>query len=264
VDAVFVHMAHRQAYRLWPVFRLLRLPVLLWYAHGAVTWHLRLAHRSVDRVISSSPEGFRLRSARAHFIGQGVDTDLFSLRAPAAARPHLLAVGRISRRKRLDLLVSTMAHLRGDGLTLRIVGPTLTGDDAAYAAALRRDVAAGRLPVEFLGPVPMDRLPGLYDTAALALNVSETNSMDKAVLEALATGCPVLSSNPAFRALLAHHPGLVIKDERPEAIAAQLRALLADPGAAAPEDLRRLVEGHHDIRSYADRVMAHLTAVMRR
>jgi hypothetical protein len=43
VDAVFVHMAHRQAYRLWPVFRVLRLPVLLWYAHGAVTWHLRLA-----------------------------------------------------------------------------------------------------------------------------------------------------------------------------------------------------------------------------
>ena len=113
VDAVFVHMAHRQAYRLWPVFRLLRLPVLLWYAHGAVTWHLRLAHRSVDRVISSSPEGFRLRSARAHFIGQGVDTQLFSLRPPAAARPHLLAVGRISRRKRLDLLVSMMAHLRG-------------------------------------------------------------------------------------------------------------------------------------------------------
>jgi glycosyltransferase involved in cell wall biosynthesis len=257
-------MAHRQAYRLWPVFRLLRLPVLLWYAHGAVTWHLRLAHRSVDRVISSSPEGFRLRSARAHFIGQGVDTELFSLRPPAAARPHLLAVGRISRRKRLDLLVSMMAHLRGDGLTLRIVGPTLTGDDAAYAAALRRDVAGGRVPVEFLGPVPMDRLPGLYDTAALALNVSETNSMDKAVLEALATGCPVLSSNPAFRELLADHPMLVIKDERPEAIAAQLRALLADPGAAAPEVLRRLVEGHHDIRSYADRVMAHLTAVMRR
>ena len=110
----------------------------------------------------------------------------------------------------------------------------------------------------------MDGLPRLYDTAALALNVSETNSMDKAVLEALATGCPVLSSNPAFRELLADHPGLVIKDERPEAIAAQLRALLADPGAAAPEDLRRLVEGHHDIRSYADRVMAHLTAVMRR
>ena len=229
-----------------------------------MTWHLRLAHRAVDRVISSSPEGFRLRSARAHFIGQGVDTDLFSLRPPAAARPHLLAVGRISRSKRLDLLVSMMAHLRGDGLTLRIVGPTLTGDDAIYEAALRRDVAAGHLPVEFLGPVPMDRLPRLYDTAAVALNVSETNSMDKAVLEALATGCPVLSSNPAFRELLAGHPGLVIKDERPEAIATQLRALLADPGVAVPEDLRNLVEGHHDIRSYADRVMAHLTAVMRR
>ncbi len=264
VQAVFVHMAHRQAYRLFPALRALRLPVLLWYAHGSASWHLRLAHLAVDRVVSSTPEGFPLRSAKAHFIGQGVDTELFALRPVSGDRHALVAVGRVSRRKRLDLLLSVMEHLRGGGLRLRIVGGPLTEDDRAYEAALRRRAADRGLPVEFTGFVPLHRLPAVYGSAALQLHVSATDSMDKAVLEALATGCPTLTSNPAFRELLRPHPALVIEDDRPEAIAGRVRAVLADPEALDPGRLRGLVVGRHDLGSYAARVLSHLEALVSR
>lgn len=264
VQAVFIHMAHRQAYRLFPALRALRLPVLLWYAHGAVTWHLRLAHLVVDRVVSSTPEGFRLPSRKVHFIGQGVDTELFALRRTPGERRDLVAVGRVSRRKRLDLLLSAMEVLGETGLRLRIVGGPLTADDRAYEAELRRRAATRGLPVEFTGFVPLERLPAVYESAALQLHVSATDSMDKAVLEALASGCPTLTSNPAFRDLLASCPGLLIRDDRPESIAARVRAVLADPAAFDPERLRGLVAGRHDLGSYAGKVLAHLEALVSR
>jgi glycosyltransferase involved in cell wall biosynthesis len=264
VQAVFIHMAHRHAFLLYPVFRALNLPVLLWYAHGSVTWHLRLAHLCVDRVISSTPEGFRVPSRKARFIGQGVDTDLFTLRDPSVEKRDLITVCRLSRRKRIDLLLSVMEHLRADGLRLKIIGAPLTDDDRHYEAELRGRVARDSLPVEFLGFAPLESIPPFYDSTALHLNVSQTNSMDKAVLEALACGCPVLTSNPAFRSLLADYPQLVIHDDRPGAIAEQVRAALAHRADLAPERMRALVVGHHDLRSYADRVMEHLHALAAR
>jgi glycosyltransferase involved in cell wall biosynthesis len=266
VQSVFIHMAHRHAFLLYPVFRALNLPVLLWYAHGSVTWHLRLAHLCVDRVISSTPDGFRLPSRKAHFIGQGVDTDLFTLRpAPALAeKGDLISVCRLSRRKRVDLLLSVMEHLRANGLRLKIIGMPLTDDDRLYEAELRERAARFNLPVDFLGFVPLESIPSLYDTAALHLNVSRTNSMDKTVLEALACGCPVLTSNPAFRALLSDYPDMTIHDDRPAAIAAQVRATLARRAELAPEKLRALIVGRHDLQSYADRVMDHLNALVSR
>lgn len=261
VDAVFIHMAHRYAYRLYPVCRGLRLPVLLWYAHGTVTWHLWLAHVCADRVISSTPGGFRVPSRKTYFIGQGVDTDLFTLRPASIDKRHLVTVSRISRRKRIDLLLDVMEYLRADGLGLKIIGAPLTADDRVYEAELRDRAARRNLPVEFVGFVPLEAIPPYYDTAVLYLNVSQTNSMDKAVLEALACGCPVLTSNPAFRTLLADYPDFVIHDDRPEAIAAQVRALLATSRELASEKLRSLVVGHHDLHSYANRVMEHLYAL---
>jgi glycosyltransferase involved in cell wall biosynthesis len=258
VQAVFIHMAHTNAFLLYPVFRLLRLPVLLWYAHGTVTWHLRLAHACVSRVISSTPEGFRLPSRKVFFIGQGVDTDLFQLaRRPARGR-NLLTVSRLTRRKRLDLLLAVLEDLRGDGCRLRVVGAPLTADDQLYLRELQAQAAQKSLPVDFAGFIPLAEVPACYTAADLHLNVSATNSLDKTVLEALAAGCPVLTSNPAFRALLKDYPEFIITDERPAAIAAQVRALLAAPQRHSPAELRALIVGRHDLHSYVDRVLYHL------
>jgi glycosyltransferase involved in cell wall biosynthesis len=215
-------------------------------------------------VISSTPDGFRVPSRKAYFIGQGVDTDLFALHPVSTHKRDLITVCRLSRRKRLDLLLSVIECLRADGLRLKIIGTPLTVDDRAYEAELRERAARLNLPVEFIGFVPLESIPPFYDTAALHLNVSQTNSMDKTVLEALASGCPVLTSNPAFRELLADYPDCIIRDDRPEAIAAQVRTLFARRADLAPEKMRALIVGHHDLHLYADRVMEHLNALVAR
>jgi glycosyltransferase involved in cell wall biosynthesis len=44
-------------------------------------------------------------------------------------------------------------------------------------------------------------LPDYYRRASLFINLSTTGSLDKAVLEALACECPVITTNEAFRDL---------------------------------------------------------------
>jgi glycosyltransferase involved in cell wall biosynthesis len=264
-DAAFVHMNADWVYRLAPCWRRFRLPVLLWYAHGTVTRRLHRAHHHATCVITSTPEGFRIPSPKVRVIGQGVDTDLFVPASRRADSPTIVAVGRVSRRKRIDLMIESLAWLKanvpGHPFTLRIIGPTLTRDDGRYEGELRDLVAAKGLSesVHFEGALPVDRLPAIYATAFAHLNLSETGSMDKAILESLASGCITLTSNEAAFAVLRDFPALQLAARTPETIGRQIRQVYERRHEFDTSSLRRLVEGRHDLNSYADRVCTILT-----
>jgi glycosyltransferase involved in cell wall biosynthesis len=105
------------------------------------------------------------------------------------------------------------------------------------------------------GLVPYERIPEFYEAAFLHINVSETGSMDKTVMEALASGCPVLTSNPAFFELLKDFPEFLIEDDRPEAIAEKVRHIYQRRMDYDPVKLRSIVQEGHDLDTYADRVL---------
>jgi glycosyltransferase involved in cell wall biosynthesis len=260
IDVCLVHMSASWAYRLWPALRPFGVPILLWYAHGSVSWRVRLAHLAADRVVTSTPEGFRLPSAKLEVIGQGIDVDLFRPQERPCASADVVYVGRISPRKRVDLVLESFAAAcalaPGAPLRLRLAGPTLRRADRAYETTLRakaRELGI-QARVEWLGALTTPQTASLYRSAFVHLNLSETGSMDKTVLEALACGCPVLSNNPAFRALLAPR-GLYLADGAPDAVARAILALRADPGAHPASALRALVTGRHDLETYVQKVL---------
>ena len=271
VDACFVHMNVRRAWQLAPGLRLAGVPIVMWYAHGTVTSMLRRAHREVDAVVTSTPEGFRIPSDKVRVIGQGVDTALFSPQ-PLLARPgSVLVAGRVSRKKRIDRAIDAMSRLWARfpdvKSTLEIVGSPLTADDREYQREL--EALAARCPwpagITWHGHVDLERMPHIYQRSGLQLNLSETGSMDKTVIEALAVGCPVLTSNEALASMLSAHPDMVLSkaatpDEVAERIAGHLTAARPRPDLG----LRGLVEGAHDLDSYAGRVFDVLRAVTRR
>ncbi|MDO8559766.1 MAG: glycosyltransferase [bacterium] len=267
VNACFIHMNHPWAYRLYPAFRRLRVPVLLWYAHGTVTPSLRLALKCVSRVITSTPEGFRIASPKVRIIGQGIDTERFRLPAGTQVRQGLITVGRLSRRKRLDLLLEAMAQLKAllpsHRVHLRIIGAPLTADDNEYVHELHaKKISLGlQNLVEFVGAVPQTELPNIYGSAQLMLNVSETGSLDKVILEALACGCPILTSNPAARETLAAYPEFFTATDDPKALAHSLATLLQRASAYQPAALRALVSGRHDLNTYAQQIFHHLEEI---
>ena len=268
VNAVFIHMNMEWAYRLKPCFAALKLPVLVWYAHGTVSHRLRAALLCATRVVTSTPEGFRIPSPKVHVIGQGIDTATFSCPPLREPRAEIVYAGRIYGSKRIELVVEAFHEVvtrRPDTpFGLRVIGRALTAEDEAYFERVRNMVISRGLDtrVHFEGHVPAHEIPAYYGSAFLHLNVSTTGSMDKTVLESLACGCPVLTSNEAFASMFRDHPRFVITDERPDAIALRVldaydRRDLEDRSA-----LRALVVGRHDVVSFARRIYTQLQGLL--
>lgn len=267
-DVCFIHMASNWACRFGWLLRLMKVPVLLWYAHGSISRELDCAIHFINRVITSTPEGCRVNSPKVRVIGQAIDTSMFKPPLLAQRLPEIVYVGRISARKRILLILDVFAALKkrdpATPWTLKLVGPTLTAEDVDYKAEVEHRISDLGLTqdVTLTGPLAQAQTATLYTTASLHLNVSETGSMDKTVMEALAAGCPVLTTNIAFRDALAACPGLFSASSEPQALASAILELQANPPSSAV--LTALVTGQHDFAGWMDKVYLQLTDLSRR
>lgn len=209
-DACFAHMMPLFAVMAAPFLRLNKIPIVLWYAHKSVNPMLRLATFLVDRVVTSSQEGFRIPSSKVRVIGQGIDTDKFVPKEKEISPDipfTILTVGRISPIKRLDLLIEAIALLREKkpdlSVCLKIVGEPARESDKCYEAELKQQVDSVGLQnhVVFTGSKSFRQVLPFYQQANCFVNLSETGSIDKAVLEAMSCEVPVVT-NLAFTRVL--------------------------------------------------------------
>jgi len=89
--------------------------------------------------------------------------------------------------------------------------------------------------VEFTGPVAPERMPALYDAADVYLHASNIDNMPLSILEAFATGVPVVTSDAGGIPYIVRHEenGLLVPREDDVALAAAALRLLDDSDLAA-------------------------------
>ena len=271
VDACFAHMNYLFPLRTSPLLKLSGVPIMTWYAHGSTPPLLYPATLISDRMVSSSPSGFRLKTRKLRIIGQGVDTDRFvpvTHHAPDGPI-RVLTLGRISRIKRLEVVIDAMAQLRelAPHLDLRceLVGDPLTDDGRAYKRELETRITERGLQdrVRLISGVPFHRAHQVIAEADVFVNSGDTDSVDKTVLEALSCGVPVLTSNAAFTQILPppmHALSLVPKNDF-GALALGIQQICE----LTPEERfhhtamgRQMVVQQHSLGSLADKIMAEL------
>lgn len=224
-DSVFAHMNTEYVLLGGWLWRLLGKRVALWYAHGAVTWKVRVAEFFSHVVLSSSKTGFRMPSTKLMLTGQGIDTDLFR---PDSIRKNdstlrILSVGRIAPIKHYEQMIESAAILndRNISFEMTIAGQPLTDKDQRYLKSLQEQVAKNNLnsKIHFIGSVPFRKVAELYRKHDLFINVSDTGSLDKAVLEAMASGLIILTANEAYKDII---PPQYFLSHNPEKIAASI------------------------------------------
>jgi glycosyltransferase involved in cell wall biosynthesis len=205
-DGVFVHMNQIYVMLGFPLWRIFGKRIGLWYAHGSVSSSLKVAVTLADVIFTSTPEGLKIDTPKRVIVGQGIEyTKFVGLRTPTDSDVlKLITVGRISPSKQLETLLAACTKLKEQGVpfTFTIVGTTLTATDEVYKKGLVEYCIKLGLTdsVIWTGGVAQKQLPKYLAAAAVFIHDGATQSLDKALLEAVAAGCVVVSSNAAYRA----------------------------------------------------------------
>lgn len=260
-DVVFVHMNPIYLVLAGWYWKLLCKKVALWYTHKHVDFKLRIAELWSDIVFSASKESFKLPSKKLMIMGHGIDTDIFK------PLPHtntdvftMITVGRISRIKNYEYCIDALTQLKKEGksIQLDIIGLPVTQDDEIYFNTLKETIKKeGIMGVNFLGAIPNTHIPEYIAKAQVFINMSETGSMDKAVLEAMACGVPVLTSNNAFKTMLSPYNLFIEKDA--ESIVKGVQMIYDNHEQKPGGILREIVVKDHNLPNLITRIIKVLT-----
>ncbi len=254
-DRILVLMVPLYVVFAWPLSFCFRVPMYLWYTHKQVTGVLRLAERLVKKIFSANAESFRLKTTKVRFMGHAIDTDFFvppvstKMRIPG----RIVSTGRLTPTKQIDLFIDLIKQL-GPTYTLDIVGEAVLPSDQQYVADLKKKSLELGVQdrVHFVGGKSLVDVRTAYQSASYFVNASETGSLDKAVLEAMACECPSFSSNIALRDIL---PGAYfISASKPELFAKAIQAF-ENGELSSPHMLRDIVCKHHRRHETLSRVI---------
>lgn len=268
VDIILAHMNPVFVLLAFPIAKLRRIPIILWFARGTVSGRLRLAHHLCDRVITAAEESFKIQSPRRVIIGHGIDTKVFTSNHVAIREtesPLILCVGRVVPIKRCDLIVEAFALLKQYPRfrTSRLVfaGDIIFPIDATYVEKLKERIRELGIEqsVEFKGKVQYEEVPALYQSCDLFVNATNPGSVDKAVLEAMACEKPVVTSNTAFQRILGtYDERLYVPRENPSEFARKMAAILemsAEERRRLGEGLRQIVMENHSLEGLCSRIV---------
>lgn len=246
VDVVHVFAASYFSFLLGPApallaAKVLKKRVILNYHSGEADNHLArwgvLVHpwlRLADEVVVPSDylrEVFARYGYRVRVIPNVIDVSRFRYRERTRVAPRFLSLRNLERHYGVDVVIRAFSLIRR-----RYPGATLVvGGYGTEEKALKELVRGLRLDgVRFIGRYSPAEAPRIYANADIFLNASVVDNQPVSVLEAFASGLPVISTPTGdIGAMLQDgSAGVIVRHDDPAAMAAAAEALLQDSARA--------------------------------
>jgi alpha-1,3-rhamnosyl/mannosyltransferase len=191
------------------------------------------SRRDAVRILGLVPEKIRV-------IYPGVPAAYFAARKPEApAKPWFLSVGTIEPRKNLETLLDAWVSLPGDwraGFELRVAG--MEGWNADGTVRRLRRLAAEDPSVRYLGYVKEEELVELTAGAVALVYPSLYEGFGIPVAQAMAAGCPVITSNLSSLPEVTGGAALLVDPRSAAEISGAMRRMAESP--ALREELVRI------------------------
>jgi glycosyltransferase involved in cell wall biosynthesis len=214
-----------------------------------VAWHRRMveyAARVADRIVVPTravadelAAVLPIAPDRLAVVGEGASADLHppadaderAARLGLPAGGHLLSLATLEPRKGLDVLLAALAHPAAPDLPLLVVGQPGWGGVDPLAEAARLGIPAGRVRV--LGWLSDADLAVVLTRATALATPSRAEGFGLPLLEAMAAGVPVVSSDAPALVEVGGGAAVVVPREDPAALAEALARVAADPNLRA-------------------------------
>jgi glycosyltransferase involved in cell wall biosynthesis len=177
-----------------------------------------------------------------------VDLARFAPRAAVAVEPGLIVVARnLEPIYDIGTAIEALAAIRRSVPAARLVIAGTGPERERLAARAAQLGLAGA--VEFTGRLDRDAIAALYRRAALMLNPTRVDNMPNSLLEAMASGLPIVSTDAGGVPFVVRdgHSALLVPLGNPEAMARAAARVLSQPDVAA--DLARAALA--DVQQYA-------------
>lgn len=219
----------------------------------------RFAQEEADAVIAVSEvtkseivTHLKIPAGRVYVVHVGVDPAFYPIRdheavarvlAPMRLRPgeFILHVGTIEPRKNLVRLVEAFHEARGAFPSPRPKLALAGGRGWLYREVFERVAALGlQKEIIFLGRVPGDTLPALYNGALIFAYPSLCEGFGLPPLEAMACGVPVIASHTSSLPEVVGDAGILIDPTDTQALANALVSLAANAELRADLSARGL------------------------
>lgn len=244
------------------VSRLLGKATVLNYRSGEAADHIRRWRTAVptlrlaDRIVVPSgylADVFGGVGLDTRIIANVVDLERFRFRRRDPLRPVFFANRNFEAHYNVACVLRAFARIRREIPGARL---TVAGDGPERPRLERLATDLGRDGIRFVGRVPPDHMPRLYDEADIYLNAPDIDNMPGSIIEAFAAGLPVVSTDAGGIPYIVRtgENGLLVPRDDDEAMAASALRLLGDPAFAAGLAAR----AHEDCR-----MRYHWTAVSR-
>jgi len=250
-DVVFVHMTPIWILIGAPLWIIFRKPMYLWYEIKRGSWKLSAALLLVKKVFAATPHGLPSASKNLVVVGHGIDTNFF-VEGAHEDKNLVVAIGRITHIKHYEVILRAFAQLP-DTMRLCIAGGPITVADVQeekriHGLAQSLGIAQ-RIEMDWV--VPTD-VPALLQKATLFLHASQ-GGLDKALLQAMSTGCLSISTSSAAQSIL---PDACQATENTMAEKANaMLQLSASKKTALSTELHSIVVEHHSLSDCIEKMV---------
>jgi glycosyltransferase involved in cell wall biosynthesis len=243
----------------WLIARLRGTGTLINYHSGECRDHLRRSStargvlKRTDRLVV--PSGYLVDvlgefGLASRAIANIVDGSQFSFRVRRPLRPHLVCMRGFHPYYCVDLVVRAFAEVQRTfpNAQLDLVGG---GPLENEIRNLVRDMRLGG--IEFKGVAARNEISGLYNQADIFVNGSHLDNMPVSVLEAFASGMPVVTTEPEGMRYLVEHErtGLLSPPGDAAALARNVIRVLRDSALAE----RMVLNAHQEFQRYSWRAV---------
>jgi glycosyltransferase involved in cell wall biosynthesis len=198
-------------------------------------WCARAAYREADLIATTSSFNRRWEirlgadPATIRVVPNGIELEKFPTQTPRrGGRPTVLSVGRVSPIKDTLTLIEAAAIVRRSVPRVRFMIFGSLDEDPVYVYRCRRSIRelGLRRSVTLVGA--RRRGPGLYASGDVLAQTSVSESQPLSVIEAMASGLPVVATDVGGVAEVVGEAATLIPPRQPEALAVALLELLRD------------------------------------